>query len=184
MHDEKTSGLVKFIYREKALYLVGIYTSREEFIPRWNLCITRRIHASLKIMHHGKLFIASQKLCTTRRFHASSKFMHREKILYLVEILHIAIRFHASLKVMHREKIHISREFTYCGKIFMPRKRTYTDKEREIVYPKNSIYPSASTSSFFSFFLIKINIKKSIEDDDKRYINIASIFTFLFRRQV
>ena len=41
-------------------------------------------------------------------------------------------RFHASSKFIRREKIHISREFTYCGKIFMPRKRTYTDKERAI----------------------------------------------------
>ena len=43
----------------------------------------------------------------------------------------------------------------------MPRKRTYMDEEKEIVYPKNNIYPSASTAS--SIFDKKINIKKSIE---------------------
>ena len=91
--------------------------------------------------------------------------------------LDIARRFHASLKVMHREKIHTSREFTYRRKIFMPRKRTYTDKERKIVYPKNNIYPSASIASFI---FDKINIRKSIEDKDKRDINIASTFIYLF----
>ena len=30
MHDEKISRLVKFIYREKALYLVGINASWED----------------------------------------------------------------------------------------------------------------------------------------------------------
>ena len=59
----------------------------------------------------------------------------------------------------------------------MPRKRTYMDKEREIVYPKSNIYPSASTASFI--FDKKINIKKSIEDNDKRDINIASTFIYL-----
>ena len=55
----------------------------------------------------------------------------------------------------------------------MPRKRTYMDKEREIVYPKSNIYPSASTAFLI---LIKENIKKSIEDNDKGYNNIASKF--------
>ena len=54
----------------------------------------------------------------------------------------------------------------------MPRKGTYTDKERELVYPKSNIYLSSSTE----LFLIKVNIKKSVEDDDKRNINIASAF--------
>ena len=93
----------------------------------------------------------------TRRFHASSKFIHREKNLCLAGIhasrnhasrvnnyawredfmprqnLHIARRFYSSLIVMHREKIHFSRKFTYRGKIFMPRKRTYLNKERAIL---------------------------------------------------
>ena len=33
-------------------------------------------------------------------------------------------------------------------------------------------------------FLIKINIMESIEDDNKRNINIASAFIYLFRHQV
>ena len=34
------------MHREKTSYLAGIYTSREEFMPRWNSCIA-------KIMHRG-----------------------------------------------------------------------------------------------------------------------------------
>ena len=71
----------------------------------------------------------------------------------------------------------------------MPRKRTYMDKEREIVYPKINIYPSALTASFIfekkrKEKKRKINIKKSIEDGDERDINIASAFIYLFRHQV
>ena len=62
------------------------------------------------------------------------------------------------------------------------------DKEREIVYPKSNIYPSASTASFVfeekkKEKKRKINIKKSIEDDDKRNINIASASIYLFWHQ-
>ena len=71
-------------------------------------------------MHRGNH--ASRVINYARR----EEFMPRQN-------LHIARRFYFSLKVMHREKIHISREFTYCGMIFMPRKRTYLDKERAML---------------------------------------------------
>ena len=90
----------------------------EDFIPRWNLCITRRIHASLKIMHRGIMhsgimhhgimhrgnhasqnhasrvinyarredFMPRQNLCIARRLHTSLEFIHREKNLCLAGI--------------------------------------------------------------------------------------------------
>ena len=125
MHREIMHCELTIMCDEKISCFVKIYARREDVMPRQNLYIARRIHTS-------------------------SKFMHHEKNPCLVEILHIARRFHASLKVMHRDKIHTSREFTYRGKVFMPRKRTYTDKEREIVYPKSNIYQSASIA-FFCF---------------------------------
>ena len=78
---------------------------------------------------------------------------------------------------MHREKIHTSREFTYRGKIFMPRKRTYTDKEREIVYPKNNIYPSASTASFI--FDKKQTSRKASKMTTKRHQYRINIYLFI-----
>ena len=103
-------------------------------MPRQNLYIARRIYTSLEFVHREKdpclvenqasrkkSCIASQQLCTKRRIHALSKNFH------------IARRFYSSLIVMHREKIHFSRKFTYRGKIFMPRKRTYLNKERAIL---------------------------------------------------
>ena len=68
MHDEKISCLVK------------IYASREDFMPHWQLCTTRRFHASSKFMHDEKNsclvkictsqedFILRWKLCIARRF--------------------------------------------------------------------------------------------------------------------
>ena len=111
---------------------VNNHAWREDFMPRQNLYIARRIYASLEFMHRGIM-------------HRESIIMHDEKISCLVKIyarweefmprqnLHIARRFYSSLKVMHREKIHISQEFTYRGKIFMTRKKTYLDKERAIL---------------------------------------------------
>ena len=108
------------MHREKTSYLAGIYTSREEFMPRWNSCIA-------EIMHHESLIMHDEKIsCLVKIYAWREEFMPRQN-------LHIARRFYSSLKVMHREKIHISREFTYRGKIFMPRKRTYMDKERAIL---------------------------------------------------
>ena len=132
---------LKFRHDEKMSCLVKIYTSREEFIPRWNLCIARRIHTSLKIMHHEKVMHCENHALRVSNYARWEEFMPRQN-------LHIARGFYSSLKVMHREKTHTSREFTYRGKIFMPHKRKYADKEREIVYPKRNLYPSASTASF------------------------------------
>ena len=150
MHDEKTS------------YLAEIYTSREDFIPRWNLCITRRIHASLKSHALQKSCIASQQLYTMRRIYASSKFAHCEKILFLAES-------------------YASREDSYLAGIYVSREYIHAPQEDIHGERKSSIYPSTSTTFFIS---IKENIKKSIKDNDKRDINIASIFIYLFRRQV
>ena len=107
-------------------------------MPRQKLYIARRIYTSLEFVHHKK------EPCLVEN-HASRKVMHCENHALRVndyarreefmprQNLHIARRFYSSLKVMHREKIHISREFTYRGKIFMPRKRTYLDKERAML---------------------------------------------------
>ena len=108
------------MHREKTSYLAGIYTSREEFMPRWNSCIAEIMHRESLIMHDEKIS------CLVKIYARREEFMPRQN-------LHIARRFYSSLKVMHREKIHISREFMYRGKIFMPRKRTYLDKERAIL---------------------------------------------------
>ena len=148
---------------------VNNYARREYFMPRQNLCITRRFHAS------SNLYIA-------RRLHTSLEFMHHEKNPCLVEISHIARRFHASLKVMHREKIRTSREFTYRGKIFIPRKRTYTDKGREIVYPKNNIYPSASTASFI--FDKKQTSRKASKMTTKRHQYRINIYLFILTSSI
>ena len=56
-----------FKHREKISYHAKIYASREDFMPRWNLCIARGFHASRKVMHHGKI-------------HTSEKFTYRGKI--------------------------------------------------------------------------------------------------------
>ena len=131
------------MHREKTLCLADNYVRREDFMPRQNLYITRRIYASLEFMHSENH--ASRKSCIAEIMHRESLIMHDEKISCLVKIyarreefmprqnLHIARRFYSSLKVMHREKIHISQEFTYRGKIFMTRKKTYLDKERAIL---------------------------------------------------
>ena len=113
MHDEKISCLVE------------IYTSREEFMPRWNSCIAKSCIA--EIMHRESIIMHDEKIsCLVKIYARREEFMPRQN-------LHIARRFYSSLKVMHREKIHISQEFTYRGKIFMTRKKTYLDKERAIL---------------------------------------------------
>ena len=137
MQDEKILCLVKIyasredfmprwqLCNEKISCLVKIYTSREEFMPRWNSCIAESCIAD--IMHRESIIMHDEKIsCLVKIYARREEFMPRQ-------YLHIARRFYSSLKVMHREKIHFSREFTYCGKIFMPRKRTYMDKERAIL---------------------------------------------------
>ena len=46
-------GRYKFMHREKTLCLADNYVRREDFMPRQNLYITRRIYASLEFMHRG-----------------------------------------------------------------------------------------------------------------------------------
>ena len=157
MHDEKISCLVK------------IYTSREDFIPRWNLDIARRIYTSLEFVHHKKdpCLVGNHELRV-------NNYARREEFIPC-QNLYIARRFHALLKVMHREKIHTSRKFTYRGKIFIPRKRTYMDKERAIPIHWPRLHYAISYKSTH---------QKSIEDNDKRNINIASSFIYVFRLQI
>ena len=89
-------------------------------------------------MHREKSCIASLEFMHDEKISCLVKFIYREKALYLAGIY--ARREH----FMPRQIYTLREDFIPRGKIFMPRKRTYTDKEREIVYPKNNIYPLAS----------------------------------------
>ena len=99
--------------------------------------------------------------------------MHREKISCLAEKLCIVRGFHTS------------QEFLYRRKIFMPRKRTYMDKEREIVYPKSNIYPSASTASFVFEEKKKRKEKKNKHQEEhrrwrqKKHQHCISVYLFI-----
>ena len=96
---------------------INIHALRKSFIAE--------NHASRKSCIAENSCFAENHALRVNNYARREEFMPRQN-------LHIARRFYSSLKVMHREKIQISREFTYRGKIFMPRKRTYTDKEGAI----------------------------------------------------
>ena len=161
----------------------------------------RRIMCCQKFMHRGSYTLENH---ASQKNHALWKIMHREFWIYarredfMPRQIYIsregfiprwiyasreesmphwnfytARRFYASLKVMHRKKIHDSQKFMYRRKIFMPRKRTYTDEER-------AIFIHRPRHASFIFFDEKINIRKSIKDSNKRDINIASAFIYLF----
>ena len=137
MHCEKSCiaenhALRKIMHRGNHASRVNNYARREDFIPRQNLCIARRLytlpkfmhykknpglvenHASRKIMHRGTQvnnyarredFMPRQNLYITRRFHTSLKFRHREKNLYHVEIYASWEEFMPRWNFAHREKI-------------------------------------------------------------------------------
>ena len=148
MHDEKISCLVK------------IYTSREEFMPRWNSCIAESCIAEsciAEIMHRESIIMHDEKIsclikiytsreefmprwksciaesCIAEIMHRESIIMHDEKISCLVKIYTSREDFMPRRKLCIARRFHTSQEFTYRGKIFMPRKRTYMDKERAIL---------------------------------------------------
>ena len=127
MRDEKISCLVKFIHREKNLYLAEICARREDFMPHQNLHIVRRIYTSLKFRHREKnLYLAGihalRESCIAKNHalrkitHCESTIMHDEKDSCLVKIhtsredfmprrnLDIARRIYTSLKSVHHEK--------------------------------------------------------------------------------
>ena len=123
MHREKTSYLAGIYTSWEDFMPRQIYTSREDFIPRWNLDIVRRLHTSLKFMHHEKNpylveiytsredFIPRWNLCITRRIHASLKIMHRG-------IMHSGIMHRGN----HASQNHASRVINYARReYFMPR---------------------------------------------------------------
>ena len=65
MHDEKISCLVK------------IYTSREEFMPRWNSCIAEIMHRG--IMHRESLIMHDEKIsCLVKIYARREEFMPRQ----------------------------------------------------------------------------------------------------------
>ena len=64
MHDEKISCLVK------------IYTSREEFMPRWNSCIAESCIA--EIMHRESIIMHDEKIsCLVKIYTSREEFMPR-----------------------------------------------------------------------------------------------------------
>ena len=111
----------------------------------------------------------------TRRFHASSKFMHDEKNSCLVKICTSREDFIPRWKLCIAGRF-ISREnLRIAGRYSCPaRGRTWIKKEQYLSIGLDCIL----------LFLIKVNIKESIEGDNKRNINIATSFIYLFRNQV
>ena len=100
MHDEKVSCLVK------------IYTSREDFIPRWNSCIAKIMHRrnrASRVINYARRedFMPRRNLCIARRLHTSLEFIHREKNLFLAES-------YASREDSYLAGIYVSREYIHA----------------------------------------------------------------------
>ena len=107
----------------------------------------------------------------TRRFHASSKFMHDEKNSCLVKICTSREDFIPRLKLCITRRFISHGNLRIAGRYLCPaRGRTWIKKEICLSIGLDCIL----------LFLIKVNIKKSIKDNDKRDIDIASTFIHLF----
>ena len=107
-------------------------------MPRQNLCIARRLYASLTIMYDEKTS------CLVKIYASREEFMPRwnsciAKIMHRGNHASRVINYARREDFMPRQNLYIARrfytsqEFTYRGKIFMPRKRTYFDKKRAIL---------------------------------------------------
>ena len=108
MHDEKISCLVE------------IYASREDFIPRWNLYIARRIYASLEFMHSENH--ASRKSCIAEIMHRESLIMHDEKNSCLVKIC-------TSREDLFLAESYASREDSFLAEIYVLREDIHAPQE-------------------------------------------------------
>ena len=101
-----------------------IYISRENFIPRWNLCITRRIHASLKFRHREKSSYLAEIYASRKDFMPRQIFTSWEDFLprwnlFITRTIHASLKImhprnHASRKIMHRESIIMHDEKISC----------------------------------------------------------------------
>ena len=104
---------------------INNYVRREDFMPRQNLYIARRIYASLEFMHRGIMhrgnhasrvnnhawredFMPRRNLYIARRIYASLEFMHRGIM-------------HRESIIMHDEKISCLVEIYTSREEFMPR---------------------------------------------------------------
>ena len=96
-------------------------------------------------------------------------FTHREKISCLSE------------SYVSRENFIPRKNLRIAGKYSCPARGHTRIKKGKLCIPRATFI---HRPQLHSFIFIKINIKKSIKDDDKRNINIASAFVYLFQHQV
>ena len=95
---------------------------------------------------------------------------------------------HRESIIMHDEKISCLVKIYTLREDFIPRRNLriagrYSCPARGSTWIKKEQYLSIGLDCIL-LFLIKINIMESFEDDNKRNINIASAFIYLFRHQV
>ena len=126
------------MHHEKTSYLAGIYTSREEFMPRWNSCIekiTHRGNHASRVINYARRedFMPRQNLCIARRLYASLTIVYDEKISCLVKIYtsreEFMPRWNSCIaKIMHHGN-HASRVINYARREdFMPLQNLYCKK--------------------------------------------------------
>ena len=142
------------MHHEKIPCLVETYASRENIIPRKNLCITRRFHASSKFIHCEKIVYLAESYASGEDSMPRWKFMHRERISCLAE------------SYASREDFIPRRNLRITGRYSCPQEGMHSWKGNRASQEKYlSIHINCTL-----LFLIKANIKKSIEDTSREML--------------